>query len=102
MLAAVNRYDEALTVSRASVGEYKGGLDKWLDGSVEYKSICASVKAARRSLSICNLLQAMYAVMSGSPAEKKVKVEGALKKAQAQCGDTLNNRLQFAAGELAK
>ena len=44
----------------------------------------------------------MYAKVSGLPAEKKLKVEGALKKAQAQCGDTLNNRLQNAASELAK
>ena len=47
VLEAVNRYDEALTVSRASVCEYKGGLDKWLEGNADYLSICTSVKAAK-------------------------------------------------------
>ena len=44
----------------AKTFRYQGGLSSWLSNNELYKGATEKVEAARRTLALCNLIQAIY------------------------------------------
>ena len=100
MLKAVTRFDEAHNVALTSVGQYREGLEQWLDKCEEYAKVNKQIKQSRAALAMSNLLQCMY--KKSGPDIKSIEVSRALSKAQSKCGELMNTRLCAAASELVR